>query len=333
MGTHERLLNPVLLVFVTCCAFLPSLSPAGAQTPEAPRGPRFEALVGELTAHLKRVDPQTETLPPVDFAAGKEWFNSPPLSLKKELRGKITILDFWTYCCINCIHVLPDLAELEEKYAGFPVAFVGVHSAKFDNEKDSENIRQAVLRYEIRHPVINDDEMSLWRAVGVRSWPTLVVIGPKGNLILMVSGEGKKRVLDACITAALRLLQRGAVPTRPGARSVSRRRPTGWRVAASLSGKGRRRRGPRSSFSSATPTRPPHRRNGPGGELRRGHRSRSDLVSWTARTTRPGSIDSRASLSTVAHLYVADAENHALRRVDLDAKDRRDARGQRHART
>ncbi len=106
--------------------FSPADVPAagGPRSPEEPRVPdvRFEALVGELTEHLKRVDPRTETLPKVDFPAGKDWVNSPRLSLHRELRGKITILDFWTYCCINCIHILPDLAALEAKYAGFPVA-------------------------------------------------------------------------------------------------------------------------------------------------------------------------------------------------------------------
>ncbi|HIG30507.1 MAG TPA: redoxin domain-containing protein [Verrucomicrobiales bacterium] len=161
------------------------------------------ALVARMTEHVSRVDADADRLQIPDFQSGKKWFNSPPLSFQRELKGKITVLDFWTYCCINCIHVLPELAELEAKYAGFPVAFIGVHSAKFENEKNSENIREAVMRYEITHPVINDDEMFIWRKIGVRSWPSLVVVGPKGNLLLMVSGEGNKETVDACITAAL----------------------------------------------------------------------------------------------------------------------------------
>lgn len=114
-----------------------------------------------------------------DFATGLTWMNAPPLSLKRELRGRIVVLDFWTYCCINwrastrscsiisrtrlapaassaesstpfparSMHVLPELARLEKKWADSPITVVGVHSAKFDNEKDTENIRQAVLRY------------------------------------------------------------------------------------------------------------------------------------------------------------------------------------------
>jgi DNA-binding beta-propeller fold protein YncE len=158
-------------------------------------------MTESLTAHLAKVDPLALEAP--EFPAGKEWFNSTPLTLAKELRGKIVILDFWTYCCINCIHVLPDLEYLERKYASMPVAVVGVHSAKFENERVSENIRQAVLRYEIRHPVVNDDEMALWRTIGVRAWPSLAVIGPRGNLLLMVSGEGNRDLIDTFISIAL----------------------------------------------------------------------------------------------------------------------------------
>lgn len=78
--------------------------------------------------------------------AGADWLNAPPLRLDRELRGRVVVLDFWTYCCINCLHVLPALARLERKYANQPVTVVGVHSAKFTNEKDSAAVRAAVLR-------------------------------------------------------------------------------------------------------------------------------------------------------------------------------------------
>jgi len=182
---------------------LACLIPLGQPVDLPPRSAQFPRLLEQLKAHVERVDRQSAQLPAPEFPTGKDWFNSPPLTFSKQLAGKITVLDFWTYCCINCIHILPDLAELEERYAGYPVAFVGVHSAKFDNEKVSENIRDAVLRYEIAHPVVNDDTMQLWKRIGVRSWPSMAVVGPKGNLLLLVSGEGNKEVIDACITAAL----------------------------------------------------------------------------------------------------------------------------------
>lgn len=104
------------------------------------------------------------------------------------------VLDFWTYCCINCMHVLPDLAYLETKFRDQPMTVVGVHSAKFDNEKDSGAIRNAVLRYDVTHPVVNDGEMVMWRQLGVSSWPTLAVVSPNGRLIAMLAGEGHRDV-------------------------------------------------------------------------------------------------------------------------------------------
>src|SRR5690242_13678782 len=96
-----------------------------------------------------------------EFPAGVQWLNTDrPLSLR-ELRGKFVLLDFWTYCCINCMHIIPDLKKLEAKYPN-ELVVIGVHSAKFVNEKQSNNIREAILRYEIAHPVVNDSDMTIW---------------------------------------------------------------------------------------------------------------------------------------------------------------------------
>jgi thiol-disulfide isomerase/thioredoxin len=124
-----------------------------------------------------------------DLKGGVDWLNSGgPISLA-DLRGKIVLLDFWTLCCINCIHTLPDLAELERIFAEFLVV-IGVHTPKFDNEKSSESIRKAILRYEIKHPVVNDADMKIWDAYGADSWPTLVLIDAEGKARRIYSGEG-----------------------------------------------------------------------------------------------------------------------------------------------
>ncbi|MEX0727801.1 MAG: thioredoxin-like domain-containing protein, partial [Planctomycetaceae bacterium] len=102
------------------------------------------------------------------------------------------------FCCINCMHVLPDLKYLEEKYAD-ELVVIGVHSAKFENEKDSENIKNAILRYEIKHPVINDSNMTVWRKFGVNSWPTFVLIDPEGFFCGAQPGEGNRELLDTVI--------------------------------------------------------------------------------------------------------------------------------------
>lgn len=136
--------------------------------------------------------------PAPDLDGGTEWLNtSAPISLR-ELRGKIVLLDFWTYCCINCIHVLPDLKYLEKKYAD-QLVVIGVHSAKFDNEKESENIRQAIIRYEIEHPVVNDSNMTIARKYFFNSWPTLVLIDPEGNFVGRQPGEGTRDLFDEVI--------------------------------------------------------------------------------------------------------------------------------------
>lgn len=133
-----------------------------------------------------------------DFPTDLEWLNTERRLSLRELRGKVVLLDFWTYCCINCMHIIPDLKKLEAKYAN-QLVVIGVHSAKFTTEKGTENIRQAVLRYEIEHPVINDRDFAVWQSYAARAWPTLVLINPKGRVIGSHSGEGIYEIFDKAI--------------------------------------------------------------------------------------------------------------------------------------
>jgi thiol-disulfide isomerase/thioredoxin len=142
--------------------------------------------------------PRKIPLPPDALDGGVEWLNTGgPITLPA-LRGKVVLLDFWTYCCINCMHVLPDLRLLEEKYAN-QLVVIGVHSAKFDAERDSKNIREAILRYEIKHPVVNDAEMIIWRHFDVQAWPTMWLIDPEGNAVGRISAEGVYEALDFAV--------------------------------------------------------------------------------------------------------------------------------------
>lgn len=126
------------------------------------------------------------------------WLNTDrPLSIK-ELKGRIVILDFWTYCCINCLQVLPYLKYLEQKYKNI-LTVIGVHSAKFDNDKNIPQISKAILRYDIEHPVVVDNDFYIWEQYAVRAWPTLVIIDPQGYVIGQVSGEGHREALDDLI--------------------------------------------------------------------------------------------------------------------------------------
>ena len=130
---------------------------------------------------------------------GRNWLNTGGKSLDLEaLRGKIVLLDFWTFCCINCLHVLDELRPLEEKYSDVLVT-VGVHSPKFEHEADPVALAAAVERYEIHHPVLDDPELETWKAYTARAWPTLVVIDPEGYIVAHLSGEGHADGLSVLI--------------------------------------------------------------------------------------------------------------------------------------
>jgi sugar lactone lactonase YvrE len=119
---------------------------------------------------------------------GLKWFNvAAPLPIAS-LRGRVVILDFWTEGCINCIHIIPILRGIETKFPE-QVAVIGVHSPKFAEEKSAASVEDAIARYEIRHPIVHDPTLSIWRDYGVQAWPTLVIIGPDGNVLAQVPGE------------------------------------------------------------------------------------------------------------------------------------------------
>jgi thiol-disulfide isomerase/thioredoxin len=142
--------------------------------------------------------PQDTPQPAPELDGGVEWFNTAGPLRMKDLKGKIVLLDFWTYCCINCIHILPDLEKLEKKYPN-QLVVIGVHSAKFNAEKLSKNIKEAILRYNIEHPVVNDANHAIWNAYNARGWPTFWLVDPEGNLFGYASGEGLFDTLDANI--------------------------------------------------------------------------------------------------------------------------------------
>uniref|UniRef100_A0A8C3YSH1 NHL repeat-containing protein 2 n=1 Tax=Catagonus wagneri TaxID=51154 RepID=A0A8C3YSH1_9CETA len=156
--------------------------------------------------YLQKVDGWEQDLSVPEFPEGLEWLNTEEsISIYKDLCGKVVVLDFFTYCCINCIHLLPDLHALEHTYSDKDgLLIVGVHSAKFPNEKVLDNIKSAVLRYNITHPVVNDAEASLWQELEVSCWPTLVILGPRGNMLFSLVGEGHKDKLFLYISIALK---------------------------------------------------------------------------------------------------------------------------------
>ncbi len=176
-------MKKILYFLGVCAVLLFTLSTAYAQRGENVTQEQFEG----------RTD-----LPLPPFPEGLDWLNvSAPLRIE-DLRGKVVLFDFWTYGCINCIHMIPVFKELEEKYPD-ELVIIGVHSAKFANEGETDNIRQIILRYEIDHPIINDSDFRVWQLYGAQAWPTLVIADPRGNVLAADAGEIPFEALDTII--------------------------------------------------------------------------------------------------------------------------------------
>lgn len=136
-----------------------------------------------------------------EFVPGT-WFNTAgPLTLGG-LRGRFVLLDFWTSCCGNCLHVVDELRPLEARFHDV-LTVVGVHSPKFAHERSDQAVAAAVDRYEVTHPVLNDPELQLWRQYAVKAWPTLVLIDPDGYAIAQAAGEGQVSALAETVGALL----------------------------------------------------------------------------------------------------------------------------------
>ncbi|POX42122.1 alkyl hydroperoxide reductase [Streptomyces sp. Ru73] len=127
------------------------------------------------------------------------WLNTGDKDLTlSDLRGRIVVLDFWTFCCVNCLHVLDELRELEERHRD-TVVIIGVHSPKFVHEAEHQAVVDAVERYEVEHPVLDDPELATWKQYAVRAWPTLVVIDPEGYVVAQHAGEGHAHAIEKLV--------------------------------------------------------------------------------------------------------------------------------------
>jgi len=127
---------------------------------------------------------------------GRGWLNTGGSAHSiSELRGRFVLLDFWTFCCVNCLHVIDELRPVEEKYAD-ELVVVGVHSPKFVHEADPDALAAAVERYGVHHPVLDDPELITWQAYTARAWPTLVLVDPEGYVVAQYAGEGHAHAID-----------------------------------------------------------------------------------------------------------------------------------------
>ncbi len=176
------------LVVIAAIALVAAACSPGSESAD-PTSP-----TGDDGATSTRAPSAAGTVAAPDFPAGLDWLNVPaPLDLAS-LRGKVVLLDFWTYGCINCIHIIPDLKRLEAEYPD-ELVVIGVHSAKFSNESNTENIREVIQRYDLEHPVVNDANFEIWNSWGARAWPTVALIDPAGNAVGTHAGEGVYEVV------------------------------------------------------------------------------------------------------------------------------------------
>lgn len=250
-----------------------------------------------------------------DFPQNLDWINSDaPISLK-ELRGHIGILHFWTFCCINCMHALAQLREIEAAFPDNELAIISVHSPKFPNEKFTETVRDAVLRYGVDHPVVNDRSMYLWKQYAVRAWPTLIFISPEGRVLGRHEGEIPP---DAGIEALREIVQEfeglGLLNHQP----LRFARATVTQSFLAFPGKlAVDARSNRLIISDST-----HHRlleTDLNGNVRSiigsGQEDNADGAYHQAQFNRPQGV-----LLSGDMLYVADTENHTIRRVDLNTQ-------------
>lgn len=119
-----------------------------------------------------------------------EWINSEPLKLK-DLRGRVVLIEFWTFGCINCRNSLPFVESWHDRYREQGLTVIGVHSPEFDEEKNVESLRGQVASLGIRYPVVTDNDYQTWKAYNVGAWPTIFLLDKQGRIRWMRVGEGK----------------------------------------------------------------------------------------------------------------------------------------------
>src|SRR4051794_2930597 len=137
-----------------------------------------------------------------DFTGTQRWFNSAPLSLS-DLRGRVVLVDFWTYTCINCLRTLPYLEAWDRRYRGAGLTIVGVHSPEFTFEKDAGNVTAAIRREGVRYPVVQDNDLATWRAWGNEYWPAEYLIDQRGHVREASFGEGDYGKTERAIRSLL----------------------------------------------------------------------------------------------------------------------------------
>jgi DNA-binding beta-propeller fold protein YncE len=294
----------------------PALLPTTTPAPQ-PQPPRTQQESGQGSYGDAGVDLYAQDAP--EFPEGLEWLNTDRPLTMAELRGKVVLIDFWTYGCINCIHNFPDLERLHREHPD-ELVIIGVHSGKFLNERETDNIRQTILRYGITHPTINDADRTVWRLWNAQAWPTLVLVDSNGVMAGLHVGEDAYRVFKPLVVALIREAEaRGRLDRTP----LNLRLESDGRPQTLLSFPGRVLADPARSRIFIADTN--HHRivvaDSATGEVQ-------DVIGGGERALRDGAFAEAALAAPQGMalapdgntLYIADAGNHAIRAADLQSR-------------
>ena len=196
---------PPAVVTPAASGELPSLAGVlPTPTPDAAAGTVPTAAQRALLAQLPSRGPAPEL-------TNDTWFNSAPLRLA-DLRGKVVMVEFWTYGCINCQHVIPALQGWHATYADEGLVILGIHTPEFRYEAEPANVEAALAQYGVTWPVALDNDKTTWRAYANRYWPAMYLIDKAGNLRYLAIGEGQYAHTEAVIQALLAEAQRLDLP-------------------------------------------------------------------------------------------------------------------------
>jgi thiol-disulfide isomerase/thioredoxin len=158
---------------------------------------------GGLPARAEPLDAGDDRIPAPEFPAGLKWLNSPPLRMEK-LRGKVVLVDFWEYTCVNCIRTLPYLKAWQEKYKDKGLVIIGVHTPEFEFAKEEANVAKAAKDFGLTYPLVVDSDYAVWKIYGNRFWPAKYLVDAEGNVRSRHFGEGGYEATEAQIQALLR---------------------------------------------------------------------------------------------------------------------------------
>jgi thiol-disulfide isomerase/thioredoxin len=166
--------------------------------------PNTAAVAGDLNPQSTRTEVAAVTAPAPNFKGINAWLNSGPLNMS-DLRGKVVMVNFWTYGCYNCVNTLPHVTKLYEKYKDKGLVIVGVHTPEFPFEKSTGNVQAALKRHGIQYPVAQDNDSATWEAYGNRYWPAQYIVDQAGKIVYVHAGEGAYDEIERTIQNLLKV--------------------------------------------------------------------------------------------------------------------------------